>query len=318
MRCGYGSSRSWRESKGKKDELATARFHCISGQRSCSPEPTIMDHDRGLFFNYWTQHATSFLDRESSCNFQDSGLAPQNRSLATPGIITSGSRKYPCAAGEQGDRSRPPLAGRSWSAFRYNRTHDWTSSGPGSGRVACSRTRSPSPRHRALNAAPASGGTLGLCRLRIVPRDSESSSGGVQTLGTVLFFERCLNHHCPSPRTMGRVRISLWNQGKIHSSYSQNSFYCRHIRCYSHPRSLELSCSKCNCPPNYPRRLRHPVRSRTRRRIVPMPGIHSSGWGVCFFLSPRHHLRIGCRAICCFKAACTSRKVRNEEARSQK
>src|SRR5215467_16026702 len=40
--------------------------------------------------------------------------------------------------------------------------------------------------------------------------------------------------------------------------------------------------------------------------------------GASFFLRSQHHLRIGCRAICCGKADRTTRKRRNEEGRRQK
>ena len=61
---------------------------------------------------------------------------------------------------------------------------------------------------------------------------------------TILLPSRGCRPHSPPPRTMGRVGLSLRNQGTIHPPWIQNSFDCRRFRCDPHPRSFEPSREK--------------------------------------------------------------------------
>ena len=102
-------------------------------------------------------------------------------------------------------------------------------------RVARSQARRTAPRYRALDASARPHAKQRTVLTGILRRHSESSSAWRLASRTVLLSPGGFRSHGPSPRTMGRVGLSIRHQGTIHPSWSQNPLDRRRLRRHSHP-----------------------------------------------------------------------------------
>ncbi len=130
--------------------------------------------------------------------------------------------------GKEIDRALP------WQAGHGRRTAaismiDRTSSRPDPRRVARSETRGIPPRYRALDASSRPDHRRQQARSRILRHRTESFSAWCLASRTVLLSPRGFRPHGPSPRTMGRVWLSIRHQGPIHPSWIENPVNRRHL-----------------------------------------------------------------------------------------
>ncbi len=107
-------------------------------------------------------------------------------------------------------------------------------------RVACSHARGTPPRYRALDA-PA---RAHLSHVGQLEPDSYVTIQNHPRLGALLlepffFLRQAYRPRGPSPRTMGRIGLSLRHQRMLHPAGGENPFDRRRLRCHSHPRSLK-------------------------------------------------------------------------------